>query len=420
MLLRLGVKCYKSFIDLDFSPHLITVVMGPNAVGKSNLLDAIGLVSRLATTTLKNAFDGHRGLPLESFFYGDKGFEANLKGEWLRSTFAVDVYLSDSVVREVNEAVSIKRQGLDSIPTREAVRERYLRYTIELEAHPASGNLRVRNEQLEALRADTKEPKQSRQPFISKSGNRLHLRMEGQARPTNYDIGLEHSIVSTPLYVPHYPHIVAFRKELERWRTFYLDPMTLMREDVPVSEVQTIGPKGENLAAFVNTLKQDGRDLRNLNRTLAAILPANNPRVDARLKPEGRVELVLTEGNIEYSARLVSEGTLRVIGLIAALHPKNPTVLVGYEEPENGVHPVRLGQIAELLKNAARVQHRQVIITTHSPSLPQYFDDKDIFVCRKEGAETKISPFDSQGPIWRESEVGRALSDRVSRGDFGG
>jgi hypothetical protein len=38
--------------------------------------------------------------------------------------------------------------------------------------------------------------------------------MEGQAHPVFYDIGLDHTILSLPLYPPHYPHVTAVKKEM--------------------------------------------------------------------------------------------------------------------------------------------------------------------------------------------------------------
>ena len=56
MLSRLHVKGYKSLIDAEVALKPLTLLFGPNAAGKSNLLDAAQLPSRLATSrTLKGA-----------------------------------------------------------------------------------------------------------------------------------------------------------------------------------------------------------------------------------------------------------------------------------------------------------------------------------------------------------------------------
>ncbi|MDZ7261198.1 MAG: hypothetical protein ONB05_03705 [candidate division KSB1 bacterium] len=162
--------------------------------------------------------------------------------------------------------------------------------------------------------------------------------MEGQAHLTYYQVGLEHTIVSSALYEPHYPHVATFRRELEKWKTYYLEPRILMREDVPISETLGIGPRGENLAAFLNTLKHRNNALENLNLTLQQLLPTK-PQINVELLKEGRVGLLIEENNLPFSARLISEGTLWIIGLIAAIHPENPAMLIGYEEPREWRSP---------------------------------------------------------------------------------
>ena len=59
-----GFKTFRNFV-MEFSP--LTVVAGANASGKSNLFDALKLLSRLSTLDLRNAFNDQRGEPLEQF-----------------------------------------------------------------------------------------------------------------------------------------------------------------------------------------------------------------------------------------------------------------------------------------------------------------------------------------------------------------
>jgi len=423
MLKRIRIDGYKSFKPLDLELGQLAVLMGPNAVGKSNLLDAIYLISRLCTCqNLTEAFEGHRGLPLESMWYGDTGIEGLLAQESVTCTFEVDVALSKSVIEETEQLIRQKRRGLDGEDSASARRvvEKDLRYRIQIEMHPKSGVLRVREEDLRALGRDG-QPKTNRKAFLEKSEQRLRLRMEGQAgRPTEYQIGLDHTIVSSRLYEPHYPHLTAFRLELEKWRTYYLEPRILMREDVPLAETRGIGPQGEKLAAFLNTLKsEEPAAFKSLQKAIQTILPSR-PTVDVFLSKEGTVGLVVTESGVTYAGRLISEGTLRVLGLLATVHPANSAVLVGYEEPENGVHPVRLGTIAEILQNAAKLHNKQVIVTTHSPLFARLFPPEQLYLCSKEGNRSIAAPLPDAGPLFRRFDIDWALSDAMVRGDYGG
>lgn len=142
----------------------------------------------------------------------------------------------------------------NGVSTSPAVRERNLRYRVEVAILPKTGMLQIVDEYLAALN-ERGEPTGKRKPFLSREGNRLHLRLEGQAHPTYYERYLDHTVLSLPHYPPHYPHLVAMRRELESWLFFYFEPRERMRAVNPVKEVRHIGLMGEELAAFLNCRK---------------------------------------------------------------------------------------------------------------------------------------------------------------------
>lgn len=428
MIRRVRVLNYKSLREVEIELNPLTVFIGPNASGKSNLFDALGLLSRMVTSkSLKVAFDQHRGAPLEAFFYDERGIEGLMAQGKAEFTVEVDVQLSPQVVRAVEQRIRQMREGLSTSP-RQRVRERYLRYTLTIEMMTDSGHLRVLDERLCALNQDGSE-RRSRKPFIERKEGRLHLRMERQAHPTYYDIGLDHTIVSTDLYAPHYPHITAFKEELAHWRFYYLEPRA-MRADTPIKEVTALGQSGTDLAAFYNTLRtRSPAQYQAVVRALTTLLPTIQ-RLDVMPDRQGMLQLRVVEDRAPYSARVISEGTLRILALLAIVNPLSGTTVVGYEEPENGVHPRRLKLIADLLRNAVETGETQVLVNTHSPILPSYFDDDMLIICRKRGRQTDFVPFRSPGPLFREDAVRRALDDEEThpfsfaegmiRGDFDG
>jgi predicted ATPase len=243
--------------------------------------------------------------------------------------------------------------------------------------------------------------------------------MEGQAHPTFHDIGLDYAIASTSLYAPHYPHITALREELSRCHFYFLEPRELMRQGNAVAKVTNIGPRGEDLAAFYFTLREMHPPQFKAVKLAAMQLLPRLKDLEIERTDEAELFLRLCEDNASYSNRLISEGTLRVLGLLAVLSPVTGSTMIGYEEPENGVHPRRLKNIAELLKNAAD-SNRQILINTHSPILPTYFSDKDLLVCQRTEAGTVFIPFSTLGPLFRSGNIEQYLEEEIVRGDFGG
>ena len=251
--------------------------------------------------------------------------------------------------------------------------------------------------------------------------------MEGQSHPTYHDRYLDHTILSRPLYPPHYPHLVAMRQELASWFIFYFEPREKMRAANPVKEVRNIGLMGEELSSFLNTLQAiDPKQFRGIEKSLHMIIPAITG-LQVSVNTLGEVELQVKEGTVSVPARLVSEGTLRVLGLLALGGMKDSPSLIGFEEPENGVHPRRIQLIAELLKNMANASKTQLVVTTHSPILTGMIPDESLYICKKEGGATIIEPFNTLGPLMRDADVEAALNRdgeesgipaRILRGDF--
>jgi len=435
MLKHIRIKGYKSFLELDLALEPLSVLIGPNSAGKSNFLDALQLLSRMVTKpTLKEAFEPpYRGTPLESFSFVGEGVQGLLTHDARSFRFEVDVQLSDTVVDHVNNQIREMRTSKPpdaadpSTPKPKAtyITRKNLRYALEVEITPKSGILRVVDELLVPLNPQG-EPVSGRLPFIQKMGQKIHLRMEGQSHPTYYDRYLDHTILSRPLYPPHYPHLVAMRQELATWFIFYFEPREHMRAANPVKEVRNIGLMGEDLAAFLNTLQAiDARQFRGIEKSLHMIIPSITG-LEVGVNNLGEVELKLREGNASVPARVVSEGTLRVLGLLALGGMKESPALIGFEEPENGVHPRRLRLIAELLKSMATAGRTQLIVTTHSPILTDLIPNENLFICRKEEGRSIIEPFKTWGELGREADINKALnaeeeigtSTRMLRGDF--
>jgi len=452
MLKRVHIKDYKSLMDVEVSFEPLSVLFGPNAAGKSNLLDALQLLSRItASKNLKEAFDPpYRGKPLESFHFGPRGIEGLLEQESVSFSIEVDIKLSESLVAKVNNLIAAMKQPRDSEETQKVceqaensrkppaekrssprmeVKERNLRYRIEVEMLPRSGILRVRDEYLAALN-EKNEPTGARRPFIEREGNRLHLRMEGQSHPRFFEMGLDHTVLSVPHYAPHHPHLTAAREELSSWLFFYFEPRERMRAATPVKEVRHIGLMGEELAAYLNTLRAtDERQFRAVEKALRTVIPSITG-IQMIINKLGEVEMSLLEGDIAIPARLLSEGTLRILGLLALSGAKEPPALLCFEEPENGVHPRRIGRIAQVLRNRTEMGDTQIVVTTHSPVLLDEMPNTSLYICKRERGNTAIRPlkYPVAKDMLRASEIDRALqdqgesdlpvSDRIMRGDF--
>lgn len=254
--------------------------------------------------------------------------------------------------------------------------------------------------------------------------------MEGRAHPRYCEGNSDHTVLGgESLYEPYYPHLAALRREFERCLFFYFEPRERMRTPTAVREVRHIGAMGEELASFLNTLRaRDPKQFDAVKKALHAIIPAITD-IEVQVNKIGEAELLLKEGDVSMSARLVSEGTLRALGLVALAGAQNvdKPSLIGFEEPENGIHPRRIADIARVLENMTRSNSTQIIVTTHSPYFLDIIPFEYLFVCYRDKKVTHIIPFPQwstlgdlgRGPAIREAlDDETPISERVIRGDF--
>jgi len=406
MLKRIKIQGYKSLVDVEVHLEPLTVLFGPNASGKSNFLDALQLLSRIVSSKkLKDAFEPpYRGTALESFSFGPEGIKGLLAQEKATFSIEVDVELSQKIIDLVNQQIrDLGDKGKSTL-----VQEKYLRYHIVVENFPKTGILHVAEESLVAL--DASGNLIGKEPFLQWDGLYRHLEGQKTARFDHY----RDSSFLLPYVPTFHPHLVAIREELANWFFFYLEPRERMRMPTTVKEVRHIGLMGDELAAFLNTLRAlDEPQFRAVEKALHTVVPAFTS-IDIGVNSFGEVDLKLMQGQTPIPARVLSEGTLRILGLLALGGAKEAPSLLGFEEPENGVHPDRLDLIALLLKNLAN-DGTQVIVTTHSPTLLDLIPIESLYLFRQTNGATNINPLSKRD---KGKEGTRSMSERLLRGDF--
>lgn len=107
--------------------------------------------------------------------------------------------------------------------------------------------------------------------------------------------------------------------------------------------------------------------------------------------PRGEVMVRLQEtfGNSHhfYDAGLLSDGTLRVLAMAAALLSANKGSLVVIEEIDNGIHPSRADHLLTTLQQIAKDRQLRVLLSTHNPALMDALPDEvlgDVVFCYRE------------------------------------
>jgi len=388
MITRIEIDGFKTFegFSLDLQPFV--VIAGANASGKSNLFDAIQLLSRLADLDLRSAVNDARGEPLELFRrYADGHFATGMR-------FAVEVLIPPKVRDPWG-------QEQELIQTR-------LRYEITIERRrDAKGleRLYVADEDARPVRASTDhwaarfKPRQQH-PFARAylrygrdsalletehrdEGPRFAIHQDGSAGRVRPAVAAEATVLSS-ITSAEFKHLFALREELRSWRFLQLDPADL-RDPVPLQTSDRLAPSGWNLAAVLARIKAETSSdddpqglLAELSADLAHLIPGVTG-VDVREdEASRRWEITFrTQTEPPYSGRVASDGTLRILTLLTALSDPAYGGVICFEEPENGVHPARLKPLVNHLRRLvtnpdapdldATEPLLQLLVSTHSP-----------------------------------------------------
>ena len=156
---------------------------------------------------------------------------------------------------------------------------------------------------------------------------------------------------------------------------FYNLNPKLMRELQKPQEGRLLKPVGENIASVIGHLERLTPDrLALVQQYLQTVAPmvygVERKQVGPMETLEFRQDMVGAKYPWRFLAQNMSDGTLRALGVLAALFQGNrdysPT-LVGIEEPETALHPAASAALREALMRAS--EETQVIVTSHSPDL---------------------------------------------------
>jgi len=416
MLTRLKVDGFKNLVDVDVRFGPFTCVAGANGVGKSNLLDAIGFLSKLTDKPLVDAALSVRD-------------EAGRTGDVRNLFHRVGQTYADEMTFEAE--MIVPREGFDDLGQPAKATITFLRYLLKIRFRPeevtrAVGGLEIVKEELSHIKIG--EPRRHllfphslqwrrsalagrrTTPYISteedsKGSKIIKIHQDGGSSGRARMLAAA-NLPRTALSATNAaetPTATLARREMQSWRLLQLEPSALRAPD-PFSAPSKLGADGSHLAA---TLYRMGRTNGTRGET-AASDSGSNPlysRVANRLseliddvrnvsiiRDEKRELLTLNvtgrDGTV-HPARSLSDGTLRFLALaVLELDPEAQGLLC-LEEPENGIHPKRIPAILNLLQDiAVDVEYptgadnplRQVIVNTHSPAVVAQVPDDSLLI----------------------------------------
>ncbi|MEF8733282.1 MAG: AAA family ATPase [Candidatus Accumulibacter meliphilus] len=396
MLTRLEVDGFKSFENMVIDLAPFTVVVGNNAAGKSNLFDVIQLLASLATRDVSEAVKDMRGEPLELFRQTSEGRSRQIR---LAAEVLVDAMVRDPWGSEVK--LSHTRMRYEVTLERREIKPGIERIQVAHEA--VMPIIRKKDRWAESLQPSkgfrATHLKYTRQkPWLTTEdrleGLTFSVHQDGK-QGRNRPASAAEATVLYSITNAEFPHLFALREEMRFWRLLQLDP-ALLRRPVPATAADVLNADGSNLAAVLAQLKAEtatemhpGGALSDIAAELNNLIPGI-AKLDADLHEasrEYRIELTMRDG-LPFSSRVISDGTLRVLALLTLLHDPRHRGLICFEEPENGVHPARIKQLVQRLRDMVTdpresladdlsVPLSQLLLNSHSPVVLSALLDKE-------------------------------------------
>lgn len=384
MITYIKINGFKSFhnFEMEFTPF--TVIAGANASGKSNLFDSLTLLSRLADSdNLKKAFNEQRGEFIELFTqYGDDNFATEIEFvvEMLVNKNIKDAWGNESKLKytRLRYELSIKRitnsSGIEDL----LVSKENL---IKLNHQEDKWINLISKKALEYWRPKVITGKRGIPYIETKTENSLLTVVVPQdgagGVKRRFPLNNATRTVLSSFDTIDFPHVLAAKEEMKSWKFLQLNPEDLRQATSKNNGEDIISISGKNLAAALYRIKQDDNyTLKEISRKLNKFLP-NFIEVDVIDDKENKQYLIKLKDaeKKEFSSRVLSEGTLRILALCILEFDDKHTGLLCFEEPENGIHPFRIKAMTDLLKdlsvnfNETDIPLRQVIVNTHSPVL---------------------------------------------------
>ncbi len=416
MLTRLEVNGFKNMVDfaLDFGPY--TCIAGPNGVGKSNIFDAIRFLSLLTECTINQAAlqirnAGEDTGDIADLFFSGSGerherieFAAEMiVGRRVSDDFGRKVEPSSSFLRyevafryEAPSAATgplgglvLEREELGPITTGRAAR--HLRFPHSKAKFRDSVVYNNRHSRSPYISTYVDQDSEQATIVVHQDGG-----SHGRGRPAPSE-GATRTIIGTENTAAT-PTILAARREMQSWRIMALEPSAMRRPD-RYTQAPGIAANGAHIPATLqhlsNIATEQGESPHTVFQMVSIILSELVPVKMVSVVTDDVRQLLSLEveeqSGLKLRASSISDGTLRFLALAALAEVVDENAVICMEEPENGIHPAKLGAMNRLLHDIAvdaeePVEYdnplRQVIVATHSPYFVQLQDKNDLVLAK--------------------------------------
>ena len=359
---KVWARNFKSIRELDLELGSLTVLVGPNASGKSNVLDVLGFISHALRRNLDAAVTTRQGIEAVRRSGGARNVEVGFTAEngGFRIEYGFVLGSRSGLYRVKREYGHVTPADPEEEPVDFEIREGRVVKPRALDW-----------EQFETSELALPSLKRSLFPPPPEPGNR---RSEASRA---------------------YSDVTDALNSFSQMHSYRLFP-DAMREPRKPMNPGRLNRRGSNLASvLMEMIKGKAPHLGEIESALGRVVPGIS---GLRVQRSGGflvVKMRHSPGNGEdagssFDLSQESDGTVRLLGLLTALYQESPPSPMGIEEPELTIHPGALATLADVMIEAA--SRTQVLVTTHSPDLIDRFPIESLRAVQIEDGCTKVGP----------------------------
>ena len=365
MITKLKVEHYKSIQSLELALQQVNVLVGPNSAGKSNIIDTIKLVRDALRNGLDQAITERHGL--------------NSIRQWAPTK----PYHIKIVLEIEPDANASNGGGTGSFAF--TLGSRGDEYIILHEEASWSETRRLR------MAAETHT--------VTRGGHYLRDR-NGFARVythrTKRTERLEVDNVDDFFLNSRYAYeFGSLRSRLADFESYTIFPNTL-REPQKASNELHLSAHGDNLTSVIKRMRNKKRSAQvsEIIDAMKLVIPNLDnitiQSIGGFLTPQFRMIDREEKRTYPFNVNQMSDGTLRVLGILTALYQEPRPAILALEEPELTVHPGMLQLIADSIMEVSEIS--QILVTTHSPDLIDRFDPSSVIAVELKDDATTAQP----------------------------
>lgn len=399
MIGKVRIKHFRSIEDAEFTLEPLTVLVGPNASGKSNVVDALGFLGDIARDGLESAVSRRGGIDA----IGWRSPTGRVHAPELQCDFS----LSNAVVNYRFE-LARKPKGSYVVNAEAATAHRVRAGSSR---RKVSGEVMLQGGKL--VKPSPPEAKESVKDKLRRIDQRLskHSQKALALMPSHLSpVLLSLSVLLNNIGLGPGGGLRARVSDAEKFARgvclYHVFPNAL-RQPQRMTDSHPLLPDASNLASALNDiLHREDSFAEDIKDCLAVAVPGIQ---DIRVSTAGSHQVIELKhvpplsgrylGDREMGAKqkgvwfdLVHEadGTIRLLALLTALYQQPSPSMICLEEPEVGIHPGALGVIRDVLQEAPL--RSQVVVTTHSPDLIGMLPVEGIRAVSAESGSTKVGP----------------------------